>query len=92
MAGAESRRPNSRATQRWLSFPEYLFEKLFGEARVSTSMVSATGLWNQTANNYDDATLAALPIRRDQLADPAAWISRCTTLRDEYRAHVAGFR
>ena len=59
------------ATRRWLGFPEYLFEKLFGRARVSTSMASATGLWNQSANDYDAETLAALPVRREQLADPA---------------------
>jgi gluconokinase len=75
-----------RATCRWLSFPEYLFEKLFGEARVSTSMVSGAGLWNQSANNYDDATLAALPIRRDQLADPSSMDQPLHNLLDEYRA------
>jgi gluconokinase len=61
-----------QATRRWLSFPEYLFEKLFGRARISTSMASGTGLWNQRENDYDAETLAALPLRRDQLADPAA--------------------
>lgn len=61
-----------QATLRWLSFPEYLFEKLFGRARVSTSMASGTGLWNQRENDYDAETLAALPVRRDQLADPAS--------------------
>ena len=61
-----------QATRRWLSFPEYLFEKLFGRARVSTSMASGTGLWNQRENDYDAETLAALPVRRDQLADPAS--------------------
>ena len=61
-----------QATHRWLSFPEYLFEKLFGRARVSTSMVSGSGLWNQSENDYDVATMAALPVRRDQLADPDA--------------------
>ncbi len=75
-----------RATQRWLSFPEYLFEKLFGEARVSTSMASATGLWNQKGNNYDYAALAALPIRREQLADPSLMDRPLHNLREEYAA------
>jgi gluconokinase len=74
-----------RATHRWLSFPEYLFEKLFGEARVSTSMASATGLWNQSGNNYDYTTLAALPIRREQLADPSSMDRPFHVLREEYR-------
>jgi gluconokinase len=58
------------ATRRWISFPEYLFQKLFGRAYVSTSMVSGSGLWNQNANDYDAGTLAALPISRCQLAPP----------------------
>jgi gluconokinase len=75
-----------RATSRWLSFPEYLFEKLFGEARVSTSMASATGLWNQSGNNYDDETLAALPVRLEQLADPSLMDQPLSNLREEFRA------
>jgi gluconokinase len=74
-----------RATRRWLSFPEYLFEKLFGEARVSTSMASGTGLWNQSANNYDDVALAALPIRRERLADPSSMDQPLLNLLEEYR-------
>jgi gluconokinase len=82
----EKNRPKEfRATSRWLSFPEYLFEKLFGESRVSTSMASATGLWNQSGNHYDYSTLEALPIRRKQLADPASMDQPLHDLRQEYR-------
>jgi gluconokinase len=81
----KNRAEQFRATHRWLSFPEYLFEKLFGEARVSTSMASATGLWNQSGNNYDYTALAALPIRREQLADPASMDRPLHVLREEYR-------
>jgi len=82
----ERNRPEQfRATHRWLSFPEYLFEKLFGESRVSTSMASATGLWNQSGNTYDYAALAALPIRREQLADPSSMDQPLYNLLDEYR-------
>ena len=35
-------------------------------------MVSATGLWDQNTLDYDAETLAALPVRREQLADPAS--------------------
>jgi gluconokinase len=73
-----------RATRRWLSFPEYLFEKLFGRARVSTSMASASGLWNQCTSDYDAATLEALPVRRDQLADPHAMDEAECRLLPEY--------
>jgi gluconokinase len=58
------------ATRKWVGFPEYLFLRLFGRARVSSSMISATGLWNHNANDYDQETLQALSISRDNLADP----------------------
>jgi gluconokinase len=81
---ARNRPAEFHATDRWLSFPEYLFEKLFGETSVSTSMASATGIWNQIGNNYDYAALSALPIRREQLADPSTMDRPLHTLRDEY--------
>jgi gluconokinase len=49
-------------------------------------MVSATGLWDQNASDYDAETLAALPIRRGQLADPAALDRPENQLLPEYRA------
>ena len=58
------------ATRSLLSLPEYLFLKLFGRAGASTSMISATGLWNQNANDYDDDLLAHLQIDRRMLARP----------------------
>jgi gluconokinase len=70
---ADNRAAEMKATARWLSFPEYLYETLFGRARASTSMLSATGLWNQNGNDYDAEMLKALPIRRDQLPDPASF-------------------
>jgi gluconokinase len=80
-------RPNEfRATHRLLSFPEYLYLKLLGSPRASTSMVSATGLWDQNASDYDAETLAALPIRREQLANPAALDESDDRLLPEYRA------
>jgi gluconokinase len=81
----KNRAEQFKATSRWLSFPEYLFEKLFGRARVSTSMASATGLWNQTENDYDAATLAALPICREQLAAPSEMDQPERELLPEYK-------
>ena len=83
---AANRPGEFRATHRFLSFPEYLFEKLFGHASASTSMVSATGLWDQNKSDYDPETLAALPIRREQLADPASLDQPEDLLLPEYRA------
>jgi len=54
--------------KRWMSAGEFLFLKFFGKAAASTSMVSATGLWDQNANDYDAEMLAALPVSRAQFA------------------------
>ncbi|HEV2690760.1 MAG TPA: gluconokinase [Bryobacteraceae bacterium] len=59
---AQTRRDAFTATERWISLGEFLFLKLFGSATASTSMVSASGLWNQAANDYDQEMLGALPI------------------------------
>ena len=55
-------------TKHWMSAGEFLFLKFFGKAAASTSMVSATGLWDQNANDYDAEMLAALPVSRAQFA------------------------
>lgn len=88
---AENRADAMRSTTRWLSFPEFLIEKLFGHARASISMISATGLWNQNAGDYDQESLSALPIRRDQLPDPATFDQPETELLPEYRAMWPAF-
>jgi gluconokinase len=83
---AANRPDEFRATHSFLSFPEYLFLKLLGSPRASTSMVSATGLWDQDASDYDPETLAALPLRREQFADPATLDGSEDQLLPEYRA------
>lgn len=51
------------ACTRWVSPGEYLFGKLFGWERVtaSHSMASATGLFDQTRQEWDKKTLALVP-------------------------------
>jgi gluconokinase len=57
--------------QRWVSFAEYVFIRLFGDAQVSVSMASATGLFNQNTCEWDSEMLSALPISTRQLSDIA---------------------
>jgi gluconokinase len=83
---AANRPHEFRATKYFLSFPEFLFLKLFGRASASTSMVSGSGLWDQNKSDYDPETLAALPIRREHLADPAALDRSEDQLLPEYRS------
>jgi len=88
----QSNRPAEfAASKRWLSFPEYLFGKLFGRTHASTSMVSGSGLWDQNANDYDQETLAALPIDRAQLAAPEEMDQPACDLLPEYRARWPAF-
>jgi gluconokinase len=83
---AANRPREFRATHRFLSFPEYLYLKLLGRAGASTSMVSATGLWDQNKSDYDAETLAALPIRREHLPNPAALDQSDDQLLQKYKS------
>ncbi len=86
---AEHHPEEVREARRWVSFPEFLFEKLFGRARASTSMVSATGLWDQNKADWDDETLeavaAAIPGGREQLPDPGSLDTAETELLPEFK-------
>jgi gluconokinase len=85
-----SREAFARA-ERFVSPGEYLYLKLFGEARVSTSMASATGLLDQNRKTYDEEILEALPIDDGRLSpisdEPlrglaGKWAERWPRLRD----------
>jgi gluconokinase len=56
------------ATVRWLSPGEYLQQRLFGQAWVSTSMASGTGLLDQHRRTWDAEVLDALPVEVGQLS------------------------
>ncbi|MFN3323341.1 MAG: gluconokinase [Bryobacteraceae bacterium] len=65
---AENRPEAVAATRHWVSFGEYLYLKLFGRARTSTSMVSGSGIWNPNLGDYDREILKHLPVELSQLA------------------------
>jgi gluconokinase len=73
-----------RVVKPWMSFGEYLFLELFGAGGCSTSMISASGLWNQNANDYDREILEALPIKEEQLAPIDAMDEPQTKLSDRF--------
>ncbi len=58
----------AKQVHRWLSFGEYLHLKLLGTTVCSISMASGTGLFNHAKNDWDDETLEAIGITRDQLS------------------------
>jgi gluconokinase len=53
--------------RRWISFHEYLLLRLFGEAAVSYSVASWTGLQHRANLDWDDELLAHLPVGRERL-------------------------
>jgi gluconokinase len=82
---SEARPLQFRNAQRWMSFGEYFFLKLFGKPVASTSMVSGSGLWNQNQNDYDAEILRVVPIDRAQLWPADQMDQPQTDLREEYR-------
>lgn len=65
---ARSQPDRFRAVARFVSIGEYLELKVFGEAAVSYSVASWTGLLNRNALEWDAELLTGLPVRLDQLS------------------------
>jgi gluconokinase len=65
---ARSRPELFRKTARFVSIGEYLDLKLFGEAAVSYSVASWTGLLNRNALTWDRELLRGLPVEESQLS------------------------
>ena len=68
-------------TQRWLSFSEYLALQFFGEAPISVSMASGTGLLNQRTCEWEADLLNRLAVDIDKLPDisePGRTLNRLT--------------
>lgn len=74
-----------RAAKRWMSVGEYLFLEFFGAPAASTSMVSASGVWNQNASDYDEEMLGVLPVRREQFAEVESLDQPCKALLSPLR-------
>jgi len=64
---SRERLSESRRVARWGSFGEFLELSLFGEATTSTSMASATGLFDQAGGRWDAEALAAAEIDEHRL-------------------------
>jgi gluconokinase len=56
-----------RRVRRWVSFGEFLLERLTGARVLSTSMASATGLMNVHTCTWDDEVLDAVGLHSNQL-------------------------
>ena len=75
-----------RRVARFLSIGEYLEFKLFGDAAVTYSVASWTGLLNRSRLEWDKELLAGLPVRAEQLSPLTdARVARCG-LRPDFAA------
>lgn len=70
--------------ERWMSIGEYLFLRWFGAPACSVSMASGTGLFNEHRCDWDDETLAALPVERDMLTPLSDVDEPVRGLKDEF--------
>ena len=73
-----------RKVTRWLSFSDYFFLQLFGDATTSVSMASATGLFDQRKCEWDRELLGTLGIAAEQLPPIASSGQTVQRLGEEY--------
>lgn len=68
---------------RWLSIGEYLLRRVSGGGTESTSMISATGIWDQRKNDYCEELLEVLEIKHEQLYPVEKLDEPCRSLLPE---------
>ncbi len=73
-----------RRVRRWISIGEYLEMQIFGEAAVSYSVASWTGLLDRNRLRWDEALLDALPIGEEHLSPLTDVCSPRQGLRSPY--------
>ena len=71
-------------TVRWISLGEFLYRELFGEAPVSLSIASGTGLLAVNQQAWDQEALALAGITDAHLSPLADWDQPCHGLRGRY--------
>ncbi len=74
----------AQRTVRYVSFGEYLHERLLGRAVCSLSMASGTGLLNTRTRAWDDELLNALQLSPSQLPTPGDLPDALRGLRSEF--------
>ena len=69
-----------RRTARWISLAEYLYQEFFGDARVSLSIASGTGLININRGDWDNDALRLAGVALSQLSPLSDWRRPCHPL------------
>ncbi|HSO93855.1 MAG TPA: gluconokinase [Candidatus Dormibacteraeota bacterium] len=62
-----------RRTTRWISFGEYVYQRLLGEQRVSISIASGTGLLDIHSCAWNENALRIAGVKPDHLSPLAEW-------------------
>lgn len=65
---AETERDLYYSVPRWVSFGEYMYLTIFGQAMCSISMASGTGLLNRHTLNWDDEMLGMMRLTPEKLS------------------------
>src|SRR6202035_1227503 len=73
-----------RRTARWISLGEYLYQELHGDARVSHSIASGTGLLDVNRCQWDGAALRLAGITAAQLSPLSDWDQPAGSLRPSF--------
>ncbi len=73
------------ATDKWLSFSDFIGLKLFDESQTSVSMASATGIFNVRQNNWDADLIRFLKLRRENLPQIIVEDSDTFELNSKYK-------
>lgn len=68
----------------WMSFAEFMYMRLFGERRVSISMASATGLFDQTSCQWDAELIDVLGLTDGSLSPIFEFTERFVRLKPPY--------
>src|SRR5713101_2058143 len=76
-----TRRTAVRRTARWISLGEYLYQHLHGDARVSHSIASGTGLLDVHRCQWDEEALQLAGITAEQLSPLSDWDKPARSLR-----------
>ncbi len=80
----EERKTLFESAKRWMTFDEFLVQRLYGQTATSVSMASGTGLLNLRGCAWDAEWAQALDISLDQLPRIAAAGEVFRKLREEY--------
>ncbi len=87
----ENRREAWDRTAKWISFGEYLYSMVLERATTSASMVSASGVWNQNAFDYDAEVLDAVGVTPEKLATTADFDAETRRLSPQFSSVLERF-